>query len=135
MSNFEIVFLAMVDMEDATLEQVTEMRRQIEDRQKEVAMLKSKITSLEGEIEHGEERRTEQLNKILELENDKRLSTQERSALERDYKERERRCEILDEKAKNLDDENAKYIEQIRELNQKNRAIEKEKFDEGQSVL
>ena len=61
-------------------------------------MLKAKINTLEGEIEHGEERRTEQLNKILELENDKRLSTQEKSALERDYKERERRCETLDEK-------------------------------------
>ena len=35
--------------------------------------------------------------------------------------------------AKNLDDENAKYLEQIRELNQKCRAIEKEKFDEGKS--
>ena len=30
-----------------------------------------------------------------------------------------------------MDDENAKYLEQIRELNQKCRAIEKEKFDEG----
>ena len=66
---------------------------------------------------------------------DKRLSTQEKSSLERDYKERERRCEVLDDKAKNLDDENAKYIEQIRELNQKCRGIEKEKFDEGKLLL
>ena len=51
-------------------------------------MLKSKITTLESEIDHGEERRTEQLNKLLELENDKRLSGQERAALERDYKVR-----------------------------------------------
>ena len=99
------------------------------------SLLKAKITTLEGELEHGEERRTEQLNKILELENDKRLSTQEKAALERDYKERERRCETLDDKAKTLDDENAKYLEQIRELNQKCRAVEKEKFDEGKFVF
>ena len=67
----------MGDMEEASHEQSSEMRRQIEDRQKEIMMLKSKITTLESEIDHGEERRTEQLNKILELENDKRLSTQE----------------------------------------------------------
>ena len=41
----------------------------------------------------------------------------------------------MDEKAKKLDEENAKQVDQIRELNQKNRAIEKDKFDEGKLQL
>ena len=121
--------VAIGDMEESTREQVQELRRQIEDRQKDIMMLKSKISTMDSEVEHGEQRRHEQLNKILELENDKRLFSQTKSAIERDLKEKERKVESFDEKYKKLDEENSKYLDQVRDLNQKIRNVEKEKFD------
>ena len=71
--------VAIGDMEEATREQVQELRRQIEDRQKDIQGLKAKIGTMENEVEHEGQRRAEQLNKILELENEKRLYTQSRA--------------------------------------------------------
>jgi septal ring factor EnvC (AmiA/AmiB activator) len=80
---------------------------------------------MENEVEHGEQRRSEQLNKLLELENDKRLFGQTKAALERDLKERERKIDAFDEKYKKLDDENTKQLDMIREANAKIRNIDK----------
>ncbi|CAG5097554.1 Oidioi.mRNA.OKI2018_I69.XSR.g15126.t2.cds [Oikopleura dioica] len=121
--------IAIDTMEDASREQVQEMRRQIEDRQKDIVGFKSKIASLEEEIEHTEQRRSEQLNKILDLENQKRLFDQFKSQNELALKEKDRKIEGFDEKYRKLDDDNQKFLNQIRELNQTKRSIEKERFD------